>query len=335
MSTSTTSGSDLHSIEETAIDIPGGNDEVVDASSPSPEDKTTKKNTIGIRKLSTFSKKYDVNGDGVLDDAEMAMRVMDTSGRGYLTNDKVHVLVLEEMKTQKQLFRTRRIALVLLALVVILAVANLGTSFAAAHLAKDTTTSSSAELTDKNTHEVLSTQTSAESIEFEPSVVAPDGGRRLCTADDDEDVECLTKSFHTISATMCDAMIAHCVRGNTVNLKRTWTNGDVTSFNVCPFKSGTISAHAGKSKLKNSEGEKFAFERIIAGGACRVSGDAVTQGVDEICAVNADCASSICEKDAARIAACKDRCDMLRFAPSRLPMCYDSCDHATCQASST
>jgi hypothetical protein len=26
---------------------------------------------------------------------------------------------------------------------------------------------------------------------------------------------------------------------------------------------------------------------------------------------------------------------MLRFAPSRLPMCYDSCDHATCQASST
>jgi len=75
-------------------------------------------------------------------------------------------------------------------------------------------------------------------------------------------------------------MTSHCSRGNTVNLKRTWTKGEVTSFNVCPFKSGTISVHAGKSKLRNSEGEKFAFERIIAGGACRVSGDAVTQEVD-------------------------------------------------------
>jgi hypothetical protein len=332
MSTSTSS-TDLHSIEETVVDIPGGNDELVDESSSSPEVKTAK-NTIGIRKLSTFSKKYDVNGDGVLDDAEMAMRGMDTSGRGYLTNDKVHALMLEEMKMQKQLFRTRRIALVLLALVVILAVANLGTSFAAASLAKDTTTSSSAELADKTTHDVLSTQTSVESIELEPAVVAPDGRRRLCASDDD-DVECLTESFHTISATMCDRMIGHCSRGNTVNLKRTWTNGDVTSFNVCPFKSGTISVRAGKSKLKNSEGEKFAFERIIAGGACRVSGDALAQELGEICEVNADCgAGAHCKKDPTRIAACKDRCDMLRFAPSRLPMCYDSCDHATCQASS-
>ena len=72
-----------------------------------------------------------------------------------------------------------------------------------------------------------------------------------------------------------------------------------------------ISVHSGKSKLKKSEGEKFAFVRIIAGRACRVSGDAVTQGVDKVCAVNTDCASSICEKDAACIAACKDQCDML------------------------
>ena len=46
----------------------------------------------------------------------------------------------------------------------------------------------------------------------------------------------------------------------------------VTSFNVCPFKSGTIS-NVGISKLKNSEGEKFLFEKIV-GGYCRISGDA-------------------------------------------------------------
>ena len=328
MSTST-SGTDLHSFDEIAFEIPGGNNELVDASSP--KDKT--KRTVVTRKLSTFSKVYDVDGDGVLDDAEMAMRDMDKSRRGYLTNEKVYAMMREQMETQKQLFRVRRIAFVLLALVVILAVSNLGTSFAAASLAKDTTTSSSAELTDKNTHEVLSTQTAAESIEFERTVIAPDGRRRLCTADD-EDVECLTKSFHTISAGMCDTMISHCSRGNTVNLKRTWKNGDETSFNVCPFKSGTISRNAGKSTLKNSEGKKFIYEKI-AGGACRVSGDAVAQDVGDICTVNVDCSSANCKKDATRIAACKDRCDMLRFGASRLPMCYDSCDHATCQASST
>jgi hypothetical protein len=330
MNTSTsTSGTDPHSIDETAVEIPCGKDELVNVSSS--EDKT--KNSIISRKLSTISKQYDVNGDGVLDDAEMAMRELDKTGRGYLTNDKVYALMREQMETQKQLFRARRAAFALLALVVILALSNLGTSFAAASLAKDTTTSSNEELTDKRTREVLSTQTSVEYIEFERTVVAPNGRRRLCTADD-EDVECSTNSFRTISASMCDAMISHCKRGNTVNLKRTWKNGDETSFNVCPYKSGTISGGTGKSRLTNGEGKEFLFE-TIAGGACRISGDAVAQEVDDICAVDGDCASSNCKKDADRIAACKDRCDMLRFAASRLPGCYASCDHATCHVSST
>eukprot|EP01083_Nonionella_stella_P198627 729118_1 len=91
------------------------------------------------RKLSTVSKMYDI--DGKLDAAEMAMRDMDKSNRGYLSNETVYKLMKEQMETQKQLFRVKRVMFVLLALVVILALANLGTSFAAASLAKDTTTS--------------------------------------------------------------------------------------------------------------------------------------------------------------------------------------------------
>jgi hypothetical protein len=52
-----------------------------------------------------------------------------------------------------------------LALVGILATYNLGTSFAAASISKDTTNSSIAELTDKYTHEARSAQTAVESIE--------------------------------------------------------------------------------------------------------------------------------------------------------------------------
>ncbi len=38
--------------------------------------------------ITTFSKKYDVNGDGVLDEANMAVHNMDQSGRGYLMPDE-------------------------------------------------------------------------------------------------------------------------------------------------------------------------------------------------------------------------------------------------------
>ena len=64
------------------------------------------------RKLSTVSRMYDVDGDGHLDDAEAAMRGMDKSNRGYLTNDKVYQLMKEQIEIQKQLFRVKRVVLV-------------------------------------------------------------------------------------------------------------------------------------------------------------------------------------------------------------------------------
>ncbi|KAL3827651.1 hypothetical protein ACHAXA_000524 [Cyclostephanos tholiformis] len=227
-------------------------DDAADAETPTGNEhvKMSTKHAV-LRKLSTFSKKYDVNGDGTLDAAEMAMRDMDDSMRGYLTNEKVYAMMQEHLQTQNRLFRVRRIMFALLALVGILAISNLGTSFAAASLAKDTTTSPNAELTNKYTHEALSTQTSAESIEFERTIITPDGGRKLCTAEG-SDVDCETTSFLTISNVMCQKMISHCSRGNTVNLKRTWKNGDISSFNICPFTSGTLSKTS-QSRLKNSE----------------------------------------------------------------------------------
>lgn len=59
------------------------------------------------RKLSSVSKMYDVNGDGQLDEAEMAMRGMDSSDRGFLTNDKIYSLVREQLETRRQLFRIK------------------------------------------------------------------------------------------------------------------------------------------------------------------------------------------------------------------------------------
>ena len=45
--------------------------------------------------LSEVGKMYDIDGDGKLDEAEQAMRDLDKTNRGYLTNDKVYELMLE------------------------------------------------------------------------------------------------------------------------------------------------------------------------------------------------------------------------------------------------
>ena len=56
-----------------------------------------------IGRLSTVSRMYDVDGDGVLDEAEQQMRNMDKSGRGHLSNETVYKMMQEQIKTQKQL----------------------------------------------------------------------------------------------------------------------------------------------------------------------------------------------------------------------------------------
>jgi hypothetical protein len=90
------------------------------------------------KRLSVTSQKYDLDGDGKLDDAELAMREMDTDNRGYLTNDKVYKVMIDQMNLQREVFNLKRMAQALVLFIFILSLAMLGTSFAAATLAKDT-----------------------------------------------------------------------------------------------------------------------------------------------------------------------------------------------------
>ena len=43
------------------------------------------------------------------DEAELAMRRMDTSNRGHLTNDKVFELMTEHFDNQRQLFKMKKV----------------------------------------------------------------------------------------------------------------------------------------------------------------------------------------------------------------------------------
>jgi len=63
------------------------------------------------RKLSTFSRLYDVDGDGQLDDAELAVMALDASRKGFVSNDRVYGLMEQHMELQRELFRKRRVML--------------------------------------------------------------------------------------------------------------------------------------------------------------------------------------------------------------------------------
>ena len=61
------------------------------------------------KRLSTVSKMYDIDGDGQLDEAELKMRMLDQTGRGFLTNDKVYQLMQEQIADQKKMFQQKKI----------------------------------------------------------------------------------------------------------------------------------------------------------------------------------------------------------------------------------
>lgn len=103
------------------------------------------------RRLTTISQKYDRGNKGYLDDTELALRRMDSKNQGFLDIDKVY-MIMETLrqeqaqsaelidairKESKKAMNLKRGVIALSCFAVLLAVANIGTSFAAATLAKD------------------------------------------------------------------------------------------------------------------------------------------------------------------------------------------------------
>ena len=60
-------------------------------------------------RLSVVSKKYDVDGDGQLDEAEQAMRDMDKSNKGFISNKAIYDLMQDHIKVKEQVFTFKRI----------------------------------------------------------------------------------------------------------------------------------------------------------------------------------------------------------------------------------
>lgn len=88
-------------------------------------------------RLSFVSTMYDLDGKGYLDETEQQLRDLDTENTGQLSNEKVLIILNEQLQAQRDLYKTRRILFGVSVFAVILALTTLGTAFAAAELAKD------------------------------------------------------------------------------------------------------------------------------------------------------------------------------------------------------
>jgi hypothetical protein len=188
------------------------------------------------QRLSVTSAAYDVDGDGVLDDAERAMRDMDTDNRGYLTNDKVYNVMQQQMKLQQEVFGLKRMSLLLIGVILLLSLATLGTSFAAATLAKDTNVVDG-NFVMKSSGSVVGTKNVAATFaitEDAPPEGDEDGTRRrlqnlLSGSDIVEAGRITLVKEHAM------AIWEKCVAGETVFLERSCSNSEsIEEIPICP-----------------------------------------------------------------------------------------------------
>jgi len=159
--------SDTATLEQTAAKVAGLPPLPVRVSRQKPP----KMNTPERRTLSKISREYDINHKGHLDDIEQKMRSMDKSNLGHLSNEVAYDILRQSVQNQKQMVTQRWLILGLSCFAVILALANMGSAFAAAYLAKDTEITTDGDLASKNTHERVSTTSLGYSIDLSSPIM--------------------------------------------------------------------------------------------------------------------------------------------------------------------
>lgn len=241
----------------------------------------------GMKRLSVISKQYDIDGDGELDEAELAMRNMDKSGRGFITNEKVYGLMQEHMKTQRDVFKWKKIVVGLMAFVVILALSNLGTSLAAAFLAKDTSTNKEDELVNSKSGGALATQSTSAKFEAMTNEEEEINGRGLIT---------VGSGGYVLSGNDGKAAIRLCKRSNAVTVQRTYSDGTEIGRTICHLGDDYISnSYVNNESIEMTNGVSI---RENDGGTFTIDGDAFTQDMGEICDVDGDCDTDlVCSSD--------------------------------------
>eukprot|EP00578_Thalassiosira_sp_NH16_P006342 CAMPEP_0181123268 /NCGR_PEP_ID=MMETSP1071-20121207/25796_1 /TAXON_ID=35127 /ORGANISM="Thalassiosira sp., Strain NH16" /LENGTH=594 /DNA_ID=CAMNT_0023208373 /DNA_START=63 /DNA_END=1843 /DNA_ORIENTATION=+ len=199
-------------------------------------------------RLTKISAMYDLDGDGVLDEIEQAMRNRDVNNDGNLGNAEVYKIVRDQLKNQSDVHLYKRMAGGLVCLVAILSLSNFATSWASAILAQDTVADPvTGTIQSKATGEVMGYQNVGYEIDLEPltdeefeerrllvdSEMGEDPDhedhvhRRLGRKDDRNKLTTKIGYDHgKLKEVDLRELIRKCDGVNTVSMKRKWRNPD-------------------------------------------------------------------------------------------------------------
>eukprot|EP00804_Cyclotella_cryptica_P016791 CCRYP_001792-RA/>CCRYP_001792-RA protein AED:0.08 eAED:0.04 QI:0/0/0/0.66/0.5/0.66/3/0/464 len=229
--------------------------------------KNNLRDSIAIKDLTgeegVRARKFDLDGDGLLDEAEQAMMRYDIDGDGNLGLEEIHAIVSEHLRAKNNIGALRKVIAGLTCFVVILALSNLGTSLASAILVKETAADQrTSEMRIIGSVDVVGTQSSAETFEALEMDVETRRARRALVVDSlkanpfgehahrhlARSADCTGKKcdkdikFDTNYMTQDDAerMKAKCELGRVVNVKRSFPGGSVDTKSLCRSGSNIV-----------------------------------------------------------------------------------------------
>ncbi|KAL7470021.1 hypothetical protein ACHAXS_010267 [Conticribra weissflogii] len=231
-----------------------------------------------IETLDSYARKYDIDGDGVLDDVEIAMMNCDREGRGHLTNEDIYNIVADQLNAKHDVNKLRKAIAGLVFFVFVLALSNLGTSMASAILSKEThADQESGTLTVIATGETLGVQSAGETIELAPLPEDIRRARRKLVLDElggdrqgrhvhrllskkksaskckKSDTSCtgkITFDSGKISQKDAEAIKSKCDGSKTLNMKRVFKDGTSDTNIICKPGSSVVEK-MGKNKRSN------------------------------------------------------------------------------------
>jgi len=178
------------------------------------------------------------------------------AGEDTLDNKKMYELMQEHLSTQKSLWQFKKVSAAFFCIIIILALSNLGTSFAAAYLSKDTT-ASGGEIKDKE-GSTLGVQTSANTYpispvaggrygagcSFEGGTCATTQPKKCCpgyvcnSGTEQCEVDDNVSSFLELDMQQGKKMVMDCKEDRTVHVSRKFESGLVMEYALCPLEPG-------------------------------------------------------------------------------------------------
>lgn len=245
------------------------------------------------RVISEASAKWDIDGDGQLDEAEMALKKIDKEGNGQLTKEELHALMKEHLSTQRELWSLKKMAMGLACLVLILALGMLGTSFAAAILAKDTANRGD-DFVDSSSGKTLGMQTSSERFEGD------EDGESTCmlsASSEENKTMCSTSSLAKIDLAHGKAMVEDCSKDRTVHLTHIFASGREMHHALCPIQEGFTAIFDTNVEYPTASISTSGGFIVIEPNAERsyyvISGDGITSDAGYPCDSDLNCDNSL------------------------------------------